>query len=485
MVKYYLDALLIALFFKCLWIQLLPHWNKGMAMQIWPGYINMQYGVRFPDGDTVSLPPHFANPQGLAQLVLHNPDFPTYYEPYQSFRQCIEQKEGNCAWRLCAFYRMPGYLPWLYLSDALGGMEQGRTWTIGLQLLLGALAAVIFGDLIRLITGCSLWIVPASLMWSSFPFIARYEFIVGSEGFYPSFLILSLWALAKSQWQNRFWITLSGLFILEAMLLRPITAPLFALYTLPFILQRNWHFVYLWLPFIAFETFWLTCTHKVHRKAFLTTKSIFYYENPDEAYDEWWRIQAFMGAFGDNYYWFYYPTYKLPRRAYTSAFNPDTEAQLLILLRRFYSLHEGEAEYQFSQRLREWERSIKREKPLLYHFTSRLYATANFLASHWIESFFYTDAQKAGLVYRRIYGYSVGLWVVVVGLGFLLTPFVLYRARSQPLFLTAALSAHYAWLSYVLLRAIQSRYFLFSLVFFLVLVVGWVGYWVCRRAPST
>lgn len=490
---------LAVLILKLAFIPLLPDLMKGLGGQIHPDYSSSKYGPRSPEFDTASCahPPEYPSP-----IVFQSPDFPSYIYFHIEVAKCFRcigifnrvlrylaptaplasipcEESFNFADCIRSVlrtnYRLPGYGTIVMALWTVAGDEyKGQEWLIILNILLGALAAVLFGDLICGLAKKEALRIPAALFYTSFPFLFRYEYILGSEGIYHSLLIFSIWSLYKSHLIAMRMIVLSGLFLCTAYTIRPLTIVMFAPFSLYILLASRtgaWRkAAYFLLPFAVFESIWMSLNYYAHGRLYITLKHHF---SPWIATAEWWRISELLRSFGDNYYWFYYSRYRLPERAYTKNFGPQAEEYLVALLRDYYAGRGPEravAEYASA-----WEESIKREKPFLYCTGSRFYAAFNFLTSHIQEHAFYTPLWQVGGVHAILYGYSLVVWIIVVGGGLFFSLYYLLRWRKYPFMAFLGLSGNIGWGTYAVLGLIQSRYILMGLVFLMVLVIAVIG----------
>ncbi|MEN3040678.1 MAG: glycosyltransferase family 39 protein [Bacteroidia bacterium] len=370
---------------------------------------------------------------------------------------------------------MPGYGTIYVVLWALSRDKSiAREWLVILQILLAAVAAALFGDLISNLTQKEVLRIPTTLVYASLPFVVRYEYVLGSEGIYHSFLTFSIWTLYKSYLRNNKMLILSGVFLTMAYNIRPLTIvmfPAFLLYILLISIDSPWKKVTSFLSsLILFESIWIPINYFVYRKPYITLK---YHFAPGIDSTEWWRISELLRSVGDNYYWFYYSSYKLPQRAYTSDFGPREEKHLVALLKGYYA--DSIPEIAVVRYALAWEQSIKREKPFLYYILSRFYSTMNFLTSHLQEHVVYTPFWRVGGIHAIIYLYSMVIWSVVIGGGLILSLYYLLKWRDYPFMAFLGLSGNIGWAAYAALGLIQSRYILMGLVFLMALVTAAIG----------
>lgn len=450
-------------------------WSKGMGLQIWPTIICAVNGFKESKNDTARLISVDSFFPRYGAIFMH-PDFPTYISPFLELRDCLHAsgEAFDCLRENCRHFRLPGYGLWIAVAGIIRkqlGEERLYRTLIAIQLLVSATSSIVFGVIVKNISNTgyiTLWL--SSFLHASFPFISRYDSILGTESLYQSFIIFSVWSLYKAQKGHALWSLFSGVLLLQAILIRPIAILLLLIYPLAFFRRSDRiHTVALFFsPFIAFESFWLPCKYYHFKKIIPLTNAIIYPWADDY---EWKNVNDFLTSFGDNYYWYYYSAYSLPQRAYTKEFGLAAADSLYQWEKLFYLNSDNKdilAHYETKivLHLRRWRQAIRNEKPFLYYFFRIFYSTANFLTGHLQESFFYTSPLKAGKIYTAIYLYSALLWISWIGMGLVGSIYYLWKWKKYPFEAILSLSAHYAWSSYVGLGGIESRYFVFPLIFF-------------------
>ncbi|MCS7162383.1 MAG: hypothetical protein NZ958_03525 [Bacteroidia bacterium] len=470
----YLGAWVAVMAVRLLYYAILPHLYKGMGLQLMPSLTAVRYGFRTLAADTAA--PHIPaflpyQPYYFQQLGYWNPDAPSYFYPFLQAQRCLSRSgELSCLQHICAYYRTPGYGIWGLAYLPLARWLSIQEVLILLQLFLGGLAALAFGDTVERLTGNPRLFWLGALSYGSFPFIVRYEFVMGSEGLFHSFLTGALWAFARSGGVSHRWLVLAGLLLTEAILIRPIGVAL-----LPVVVgwvawaSRSVSRVLLTLaPLLVFEVFWLPCTWRAYGRPTPLQPTIW---TPGIDSTEWRRTFEWLDAFGEMPVHFFYSRYKLPERAYTTAFGPSAE-KTLIALRHTLARGDSSAILPIARLTGAWRTSLRQEKPFLYFGLRFLYLTWHFFTCHWAEQLIYTPIWTTG-IYGLLYGYSALLWGFWVIGGLIGSGFYLWRWRQAPFLAAVALGAHLAWLGHLWAGTLQSRYFLFPLIPFGLLAFCW------------
>ncbi|MCS6894718.1 MAG: glycosyltransferase family 39 protein [Bacteroidia bacterium] len=475
-IRKYILPFIVALGLKLLFIPLLPSLMKGVGTQIFPYHTAKLHGPKNQPVDTAACP---LFPRHPSPIVYYNPDYPSYIQLHIGIAKCLKCCHGckmnSCFSKVLAEnYRLPTYGAIVMTLRAALGEYKAYEGIIILQVLLAALASVFFGDIVSLITQKESLRLPATLIYASFPFIFRYEYILGSEGLYHSVLIFSIWSLYRSHLRSIKMLVMSGLFLTIAYTLRPLTILMFAPFSLYILIaseKEAWKkLAYFLSSFAAFEIIWMPLNWYAHGRPYLILK---HHYAPGIDSTEWWRTSELLRSFGDNYYWFYYSRYRLPRRAYTKDFGPQEEKHLVSLYQEYYA--EKASQSSVVNYALAWEKSIQKEKPFLYYIGSRFYAALNFLTSHIQEHVTYAPFWQVGGTHAIAYAYSILLWVIFVFGGLILSLYYLVKWKKEPFMAFLSLCAHVGWGSYAGLGLIQSRYILMGLVFFAVLVMIAIG----------
>lgn len=453
---------------------LLKTLSIGMGYHLIPGMLGFRHGFR---ADTLSQAPHYVSDEVrmFAPGVPIHADFYGYIFPFELLAECTKKNPAlSCACELNKAHRLPGYGIWYALVRVIF-RSNGDKWypyLLFFHIFWASLAAAALGDLIYGLTLSRRLAILSALLYVIFPFVLRYVYTPGSESMNYSFLTLFLWAFWRSERKHLGWLLLSGVLLTEAILIRPITIAV-----LPFavgvLLLRGRLFIrpiiYLLAPFLVFQIYWQICNYINHKKFHILSPTM-YVSNIEHT--EWGSVGFLLGSFGDNYYWFYNPRYKFPKRAFTSQFGPQAEKEIAEYYRKYFA---GEVSEDFPAGYSNvWRRSIRKEKPFLYHVGSRFYAVLNFFTSHLQESFYYTRPMRAGWAYIVVYGFSGLLWVFFVGIGLLGSVYYVLKWRRRWFLAFLSVSSAAAWGSYVFLLQIQSRYFLFPMTFFVILSIVFV-----------
>ncbi|MCS7152943.1 MAG: hypothetical protein NZ989_03245 [Bacteroidia bacterium] len=452
---------------RIIYLVLLPNdLFYGMGGQIWPGYTGTQYGMHTKAFDTAAVPVKVTVDGRSARWARANPDFDTYVEPIKSALNCLKQRNFRnscCLLNLCE-YRLPGFgVIYSIIRSFYTSSVEAWDMLIWIQVILGAAASVLFGELVGRLTGKKLMICVGSISYAFFPYVVRYEFILGSEGMYHSFIIFYAFFLYLSSLRPNFYLFISSFSLLLAFLFRPITI-LFYLPTFgAFLVERRDFYkksLILFLPFLAFEAFWIPCNF-IRNKSIYPFSSTLYLRGIGES--EWGRVNFLLSSYGDNYYWFYYSNYTFPKRSFTSKFDSVRADSVKAIVQKFYRGSGEVTEKDVVRLLLEWEQSIKEEKPLLYHLYSRIYAVWNFITSHLQEHLLYTPITEGSTWYFILYVYSMMIWIFAVFVGGIACIYYLWKFRQNIFYAVLSLNALLGIASYSYLKQIQSRYLLISI----------------------
>ncbi|MCS7298315.1 MAG: hypothetical protein NZ611_08920, partial [Bacteroidia bacterium] len=146
-----------------------------MGGQIWPAYVGRKYGIQTEAFDTASVPIAL---DGRAQWARANPDFGSYTFPFFSTVDCLRKSDfrnASCLLNLCKYkYRLPGVGTAYGVVYFLSGCRRGaRDRFILVQIVLGAIASVLLGDLVGRLTKSKFMMIIASISYAFFPFVVR------------------------------------------------------------------------------------------------------------------------------------------------------------------------------------------------------------------------------------------------------------------------------------------------------------------------
>lgn len=469
-IKAHLILFVFALTARAIYLLLLPDsLFRGVGGQIWPAYVGRKYGIQTEAFDTASVPIAL---DGRARWARANPDFGTYTYPFSSTADCLKKSDfrnASCLLNLCE-YRLPGVGSVYGVIYFLSGCRRvARDAFILVQIVIGAIASVLLGDLVGRLTKSKFMMIIASISYAFFPFVVRYEFILGSEGMYASFIIFYVFLLYVSSFRPNLYLLLSSISLLLALLYRPITILFYPATLAAFIIVKTNSFknslIFL-TPFLIFEAFWLPC-NLIRNHSLSPVSSRLYGEGIETS--EWGRVNFLLSSYGDNYYWFYYSKYSFPKRSFTTKFDSTRADSVKSLIQKFYQGSERVTEGEVVRILIEWEYSIKREKPFLYFVSSRIYSFWNFITSHIQEHLFYTPITEGGHWYFALYMYSMIMWIFTVFIGGIACIYYLWNFRQNIFYALLSLNALLGIASYTYLKQIQSRYLLISIPLLLIL----------------
>jgi len=372
-----------------------------------------------------------------------------------------------------------------------------------IQMLFSITSSLLVSTIVLYITKSPIAMYTSYILYQLFWFIIRYDYLTGTESLNTSLMIISsyfltIFFLHKSPKYALF----AGLFLLGCYLLRPISIILYPIWILALMYQNQYtqnvpiifsnmpsfikeltrryknmtnkiaiSFILIPFLYITIESIALTISNK---KLTVISRSIFY---GGEDQVEHGSLFLFSSAYGDNWTWFYHSSYHIPKRAYVSKYNDSTEKIITLFYKNLQHIKAIEI-------FNDWRNAIKSEKPILYYGTRYLYLTFNFFISHPLEQLYYARAALCDPIYTITYILSALLWTFSLGIGFIASIYYLISWRKHLLLATFSLSAHAAWVSYVALSSIQSRYMLFALPFFFILSITFVHQLCCRKSPN-
>lgn len=305
-------------------------------------------------------------------------------------------------------HRMPGY-GWVYLvlrlflpaTLSLNGIAC-------LQLALASISVYVLAKLAAKAFGNGLHFYGVFLAFAFSTYTALWDHVLLAESFCTSALIFSLYLLIDAK-NSKWRLLLSGLLLTWSVFLRPVTAPLLGLYALHVLFKNlesrarllalNWKAAVVFLvPFLLLDGLWTVRNFRAH-KGFYPLMTTIAYKGERESYLG--ALTRFVQAFGGSTVWwapgaemtYFIPlpahikapntTGTLPQFIYTSQFNQESlmEVRSLVgvLLDKGTSRQRRQLiESEVVQRLDSYTASIKEEKPLLFHFLSRLRITKSF-----------------------------------------------------------------------------------------------------------
>jgi len=358
-------------------------------------------------------------------------------------------------------------------------------------------------------------------------YVSVFDIYLLTESFATSSLIFALYFYTKYFLDGkRFSLLLSGLLITWGIILRAVFLPLLALFVFYLFINginrppRSIHvksfapiLLYI-LPFILFETFWLSYNFNRYHQ-FVPLQKHFYslHLTRDELSIS---LVEFLKSWGGDFVywnpsaeivWFQYlesVTYKIgkeliekisfPKYIYTSKFDYDDLVQLRLRILSATSsggsLTYKKLQYNLcAMKLREYTSSIKREKPIVYYVYAPLRLFWKFLFHSGTYNLLnkpFKELNHFALIFKIVMS-SLYIFIVLGGLfgGILL---VCRNLQGFKLRLVLALIPFYFIFAHAfVLRCIEYRYFVPAYPFMVVLssYVCWFSFDFIRRSYRT
>lgn len=433
---------------------------------------------------------HPVNANYHGTFAFESADTSTYIDPIESLL-----KEGT----YYDDYRMPG-LGWLFfLLRMVLPLGHALDSLVIIQLLLSSLSVYLLAKIAFLIFQQAIFFYATFVLYAISIFVSYYDNILLTESLCTSSLICSVYFLIKLHRSNTDYI-LSGLFITWSIFLRPVYAPLilafllFVLVTVRSKLKKNsgsfnWKYSLLFItPFLILDGLWTLRNYEKYKRIYPLTKS-FHYSSTEDSYLV--SLFNFVKAYGGSIVWWNpgsditfflqddFARYKKievmpPAYIYTSKFNYDslfTIKQMIAELKSSDVTVEKKTllNKSIKIKLETYTNSIRREKPILYYFTSRLRLLKTFLIHSGTSNLFNKSRNELTKIELLLKVFYSLLYLFVILFGLIGCALLLLKGFSNVLFLFLSSVGWYCALAIpFLLKFDEYRYFVPGYPFFLI-----------------
>jgi len=489
--------------FKSLYNKL-PHpekWGFWIAVSLFIKTLFFVYFISL----SYSLGPDYAGFNYKGSWAKAGGDASSYLEPIENLLFYGEYYDD---------YRMPGY-GWLYfLFRLFFSQSTSLNFLISIQLLLSSVSVYMLALIALKIFEKKVYFYFSFLLYLTSIFVSVNDFVLMTESFATSCLIISLYFFVTSSQKNSLkYLFFSGLFLTWCIFLKPIIFPILSFLVVLLLVRGIKNRKYLLvskrillfvIPFLFFESLWVYRNLKKHDRFFLFQKSIYY-----AGYETGFRgsLYSFTKSFGgNNEFWlpnaeiiyfepespyFFNEEGKdsslrlLSNNIFTKSFNKDSLLYLrqLIIQMNDSSISHNDRyllEGNIINKLHKYKTSIKNERPFLYYIGSKLKALKKMIFNSdfgfgyvWKDGCNYYFYKICKLFYAFYY-----YCVIILGLiGFIFLAFkymINYKNKYYPLLIFIS----YLTFAYPLIfNESQNRYFV-SVYPFLILTVMYFILWI-------
>ncbi len=395
-------------------------------------------------------------------------------------------------------FRMPGYGWIYYLLRAIFQTATALDFLVIFQLLLASFSVYILAKIAELLFKKQIYFYLTFTLYALSSFVSLYDPILLTESFATSSLIISFYFFFLPDMSKKQFVA-SGLFLTWCIFLKPVFAPLLIVFSFFLILkirlkkqetrlQISKMLAAFLIPFLLVDGIWTVRNYKVHQGFYPLTTSL-YFASTNESYLG--ALFQFLHAYGGSIVWwepgaditYFKPLTQAnqkklkvqpPAYIYTTEFTPDSLLSVknkiaLIDNPETDSVQRMELTVQVKEQLNRYTQSIKKEKPILYYFASRIKVCKTFFLHSGTYNLFNQASSELNVVkffFKVIYSL---LYLAVAGLGVLGLVIILFRTRQDLNLLFFALCSIYAGFSFpLLLKLDEYRYFVTAYPLFLI-----------------
>ncbi|HWY98770.1 MAG TPA: hypothetical protein VNY36_06775 [Bacteroidia bacterium] len=405
-------------------------------------------------------------------------------------------------------FRMPGYGFLYYPFALLFSKTIAYNIIIILQFIAASLSVYCLALITHIIFKSKAMFYLTFYLFAISTYTSLFDSTLLTESFTTSFLIFAVFFLLKvlqNESKTTLNLVLSGLFLTEAIFMRPAFSPLllpFSVVILVFFHRNQSRKFILRLlvfmsPFLLFEGAWLTRNFIKHNK-FIPVTSSLYYPNIENTYylpiytlarswggsDQIWEPDAEIRWFGIDDGLapeLHNVNVSLPTYIYTSKFNYDS----LVVLKKQLTLYLSNESNPAADSLKMksllitirkkcylYANSIKEEKPFLYYVVAPIMRTKHFLVHSGTYNLFNTLTGQLGRIPYCIKLFYSLLYLLVIGFGAIGIILLLWQSmRFTPVMLIWSIVVFTIVIHPIILGAGEKRYFVPAYPFMLIFAI--------------
>jgi len=440
-------------------------------------------------------PNRFANTHYVNMLPAEATDTYSYFGPMENYKN-----NGSYYTPEHEDYRMPGYgIVYLILRMVLS-IRATVTTIVFLQLLLSALSVYVLAQIAYMVFKRESIFVLTFFLYAVSTFVSLYDIALLTESFTASAFIFSVYYLLKSDKDPKY-LLLSGFFLTWSTFMRPVMSLVFFIFVL-YVVVKNAKSIaevfskavkpllLLIIPFILIDGAWMYRNYQHYHRIIPLTKTRFYTSTETTYLSHLnWFIQAFGGSVAgwepdaDIQFFYQRKDFKikkdveLPAYVYTSKFNRDSLIQLRTMIQSIRtdsldSIKKRALDVTLMRTLDRYTKSIQTEKPFLYYFYARWRFFKTFLIHSGTRNLFYKGSSELNKPELFVKVFYTLLYILVMIGGFAGSFILLFRGlKNANFFLIGSIGLYFAFVTPIIVRMDQIRYFVPGYPFFVIALV--------------
>jgi hypothetical protein len=395
-------------------------------------------------------------------------------------------------------YRMPGY-GWIYYALRMFLSVNATTEVIiFLQLILSAISVFVLAEIAFLVFRRESYFYLTFFLYAISTFVSIYDYSLLTESFCASSFIFSVYFLLKSEKGSKN-LLLSGLFLTWSTFMRPVMSLVFILFVIYLFFKDNKTagkifniktIIVFLIPFMIIDGAWIVRNYQLYHRVIPLTKYRFYAVTEFTYLSHLnFMLQSYGGSVAS---WepeadvqFFTPRNDFkngkkivpPNYIYTSKFNYDSLVIVRDLIRdvkdeKIDTNVRKVEEQELIRRLDLYTKSVQDEKPFLFYIYARWRFFKTFLIHSGTHNLFYrgsSELSKPALLAKVFYSF---LYIFILIGGFIGSFYLLFKGlKNIDYFLIGTIGLYFAFVTPIVVRMDQIRYFVPGYPFFLIATV--------------